>query len=273
MKVGKEEIIGCLTALETWLNMDEKKIYAEWNGRVDRIRKLVDTVPGVKTDIYIPDDGNRYPTLKVSWDQAGLGLHHLRLRAQVAGKRSRHRSARCRQSQPGDGGSRRQSEPQRTKRSRPHRTGFHDHKAGRRNYCGANIAGDSEARHRKANPQPEDAEFLLRTVVRNRMRLLLVGFLLPVRARSAGSVRGGRSSAGLPPRIAVYSPGVDAGDYVYVSGQGPRRPDGSLPATFRGTGAASSRQYQGGGRSCRLDHGARGLHPGLSRGHQQVSRE
>ena len=29
-----------------------------------------------------------------------------------------------------------------------------------------------------------------------------------------------------------YSPGVDAGDYVYISGQGPRRPDGSSPATF-----------------------------------------
>src|SRR5690349_9207088 len=71
MKVGKEEIIGGLTALETWLKIDEKKLYAEWNGRVDRIRKLVDTVPGVKTDIYIPDDGNRYPTLKVSWDQQG----------------------------------------------------------------------------------------------------------------------------------------------------------------------------------------------------------
>ena len=73
MKVGKEEVIGCLTALETWLKIDEKKLYAEWNSRVDRIRKLVDTVPGVKTDIYIPDDGNRYPTLKVSWDQQAWG--------------------------------------------------------------------------------------------------------------------------------------------------------------------------------------------------------
>jgi seryl-tRNA(Sec) selenium transferase len=69
MKVGKEEVIGCLTALETWLNLDEKKLYDEWNGRIDRIRKLVETVPGVKTDTYIPDDGNRYPTLKISWDQ------------------------------------------------------------------------------------------------------------------------------------------------------------------------------------------------------------
>jgi seryl-tRNA(Sec) selenium transferase len=56
MKVGKEEIIGCLTALETWLNLDEKKLYDEWNGRVDRIRKIVETVPGVTTDIYTPDD-------------------------------------------------------------------------------------------------------------------------------------------------------------------------------------------------------------------------
>lgn len=30
----------------------------------------------------------------------------------------------------------------------------------------------------------------------------------------------------------VYSPAVDTGDYLYVSGQGPRRPDGSLPANF-----------------------------------------
>jgi L-seryl-tRNA(Ser) seleniumtransferase len=69
MKVGKEEIIGCLTALETWLKIDEKKLYEEWNARIDRIRKLVDTVPGVKTDTYVPDDGNRYPTLRVAWDQ------------------------------------------------------------------------------------------------------------------------------------------------------------------------------------------------------------
>src|SRR5579862_8357136 len=74
MKVGKEEIIGCLTAIETWLKIDEKKLYAEWNARIDRIRKLVETVPGVKTDVYVPDDGNRYPTLKVSWDQQAWGF-------------------------------------------------------------------------------------------------------------------------------------------------------------------------------------------------------
>lgn len=74
MKVGKEEVIGCLTALETWLRMDEKKLYGEWTGRVDRIRKLVETVPAVKTETYTPSDGNRYPTLKISWDQQAWGF-------------------------------------------------------------------------------------------------------------------------------------------------------------------------------------------------------
>ena len=74
MKVGKEEVIGCLTAVETWLKIDSKKLYDEWNARVARIAKLVETVPGVKTEIYIPDGGNRYPTLKVSWDEEAWGF-------------------------------------------------------------------------------------------------------------------------------------------------------------------------------------------------------
>jgi seryl-tRNA(Sec) selenium transferase len=74
MKVGKEEVIGCLTAVETWLKIDPKKLYDEWNERVDRIAKLVETVPGVTTSVYVPDDGNRYPTLKISWDQQAWGF-------------------------------------------------------------------------------------------------------------------------------------------------------------------------------------------------------
>lgn len=74
MKVGKEEVIGCLTAIETWLSIDSKKLYSEWNDRAERIAKLVGTVQGVQTEIYVPDDGNRYPTLRVSWDQQGWGF-------------------------------------------------------------------------------------------------------------------------------------------------------------------------------------------------------
>jgi L-seryl-tRNA(Ser) seleniumtransferase len=69
MKVGKEEVMGCLAAVEAWLKMDTDALYRQWDARVKRIAKLVETVPGVKTNIYVPEGGNRYPTLRVIWDQ------------------------------------------------------------------------------------------------------------------------------------------------------------------------------------------------------------
>ena len=74
MKVGKEEIIGVLTAVEAWAKTDLAQLDREWSKRVERIAKLVETVPGVSTDIQIPEDGNRYPTLTVKWDEAAFGL-------------------------------------------------------------------------------------------------------------------------------------------------------------------------------------------------------
>ena len=65
--------------------------------------------------------------------------------------------------------------------------------------------------------------------MKTQVRILLAGLLLSslgvqaqVRAVVPSSASGNR----------FYSPGVDAGDYVYISGQGPRRADGTLPPTF-----------------------------------------
>lgn len=69
MKVGKEEVMGCLAAVEAWTHMDLESLNREWNRRVQRIAKLVEVVPGVSTDIKIPENGNRYPTLTVTWDE------------------------------------------------------------------------------------------------------------------------------------------------------------------------------------------------------------
>jgi uncharacterized pyridoxal phosphate-dependent enzyme len=74
MKVGKEEIIGMLTAIETWKKLDLNALNREWNSRVQRIAKLVETVPGVSTKIYVPADGNSYPTLKVNWNEQAFKL-------------------------------------------------------------------------------------------------------------------------------------------------------------------------------------------------------
>jgi uncharacterized pyridoxal phosphate-dependent enzyme len=70
MKVGKEEIMGVLAAIEYWSTADLAALNKEWQGRVDRIKKMVDTVPGVTSTIDTPKGGNSYPTLTVSWDEA-----------------------------------------------------------------------------------------------------------------------------------------------------------------------------------------------------------
>jgi L-seryl-tRNA(Ser) seleniumtransferase len=74
MKVGKEEIMGCLAAVEAWKKKDLGALDKEWNARVNRIAKLVETVDGVTTDIRTPQGGNRYPTLTVNWDEAAFAF-------------------------------------------------------------------------------------------------------------------------------------------------------------------------------------------------------
>lgn len=66
------------------------------------------------------------------------------------------------------------------------------------------------------------------------MRVFLAGLLLLSAPVVQAQVRAVAPSAGSAAANHIYSHGVDAGDYLYVSGQGPRRPDGSLPPTFSG---------------------------------------
>ena len=69
LKVGKEEIMGALAALEAWSKRDLNALNKEWQAKVERVKKIVDTVPGVKAEINIPQGGNSYPTLNVTWDE------------------------------------------------------------------------------------------------------------------------------------------------------------------------------------------------------------
>ncbi|MGC2400388.1 MAG: aminotransferase class V-fold PLP-dependent enzyme [Acidobacteriaceae bacterium] len=70
MKVGKEEIMGCLAAVEAWLKMDVARLNRDWDAQVKRIATLVETVPGVQAKVYMPEE-NQCPTLMITWDQKG----------------------------------------------------------------------------------------------------------------------------------------------------------------------------------------------------------
>jgi len=69
MKVGKEEVMGCLAAVEAWTKLDLEALNREWNLKVKKIAAIVETVPGVTTTVTVPKNGNRYPTLTVVWDE------------------------------------------------------------------------------------------------------------------------------------------------------------------------------------------------------------
>ena len=76
MKVGKEEVMGILAGVDYWAQADSKALNKEWTSRVERIAKLVGTVPGVTTDIAIPETGNSYPDTHRSVGRAEVRFNH-----------------------------------------------------------------------------------------------------------------------------------------------------------------------------------------------------
>ncbi len=73
-KVGKEEIVGMLVALERYLSIDHKAEWKEWERRVDAMDKVVSSVPSVRTERFVPDVANHVPHLSIQWDEAKLGI-------------------------------------------------------------------------------------------------------------------------------------------------------------------------------------------------------
>ncbi|RKU05715.1 hypothetical protein C6502_22565 [Candidatus Poribacteria bacterium] len=74
MKVGKEEIIGCMAALEKWLTIDLDALYREQTETLKRIAGFVESVPGVKTKIELRNGSNRFMQLVLDWDEEAFGL-------------------------------------------------------------------------------------------------------------------------------------------------------------------------------------------------------
>jgi L-seryl-tRNA(Ser) seleniumtransferase len=69
MKVNKEEMLGMLVALESFLQRDHAKEWQEWERRANLIIETVTTVPGVKAEMYLPEVFNRWPHIRVTLDK------------------------------------------------------------------------------------------------------------------------------------------------------------------------------------------------------------
>jgi uncharacterized pyridoxal phosphate-dependent enzyme len=75
LKVGKEEIMGMLAAVETWVKRDQQAEWDQWKSWLNAIAAQVTTVSGVTTEVLQPEDlSNHAPQLRIRWDGAALGI-------------------------------------------------------------------------------------------------------------------------------------------------------------------------------------------------------
>jgi L-seryl-tRNA(Ser) seleniumtransferase len=73
-KVGKEEIIGMIKALELFLNEDHDALAKDWQDRLVHISRQITKVPGVSTSFFVPDIANHVPHLQITWDPSHINL-------------------------------------------------------------------------------------------------------------------------------------------------------------------------------------------------------
>lgn len=74
-KVGREETLGMLAAVETWVKMDHAAREKNWMNWVNAIAKRVSGIESVKSTIREPEGiNNRSASLSISWDPEKLHL-------------------------------------------------------------------------------------------------------------------------------------------------------------------------------------------------------
>lgn len=68
MKVGKEEIMALLAAVELWLCRDHEAEWAMWGRMLQHIAEVVTPIPTIRTEIVQPGRSNVAPMLSIYWD-------------------------------------------------------------------------------------------------------------------------------------------------------------------------------------------------------------
>jgi L-seryl-tRNA(Ser) seleniumtransferase len=77
MKVGREEMIGMLVAVESWVKRDHAAEWKQWIARCDYIADRVAKIPGVLATVQREPGAslsNRSPRVSIRWDSKTLGI-------------------------------------------------------------------------------------------------------------------------------------------------------------------------------------------------------
>jgi D-glucosaminate-6-phosphate ammonia-lyase len=84
-KVGREETLGMLAAVEMWVKRDHEGEWKKWLSYLDTISKRVSQVDGIKTALREPRGlSNKSPALTISWDPAKMHVTGEEIAEEVA---------------------------------------------------------------------------------------------------------------------------------------------------------------------------------------------
>lgn len=74
MKVGKEEMIGLLAAVERYLKTDHEAEIRMLEGRIQEMIRILAPVKRIQAEVTVPKIANQVPHLAVRWDEAASKL-------------------------------------------------------------------------------------------------------------------------------------------------------------------------------------------------------
>jgi L-seryl-tRNA(Ser) seleniumtransferase len=74
MKVNKEEVLGMLVTIESYLTRDHEKDWELWEMQINTIMDAASSVSGVVAEKHVPEVANHVPSLRLSWDQQKIKL-------------------------------------------------------------------------------------------------------------------------------------------------------------------------------------------------------
>jgi D-glucosaminate-6-phosphate ammonia-lyase len=111
-KVGREEMLGLLAAVEAWVKRDHDAEWKKWLSYLDTISKRVSAVDGIEMSVHEPMGlSNHSPALVISWDPAKLHVTGEEIAEELARTKPRIALAG------GEGGGRNRREPDNGKTS------------------------------------------------------------------------------------------------------------------------------------------------------------
>ena len=74
MKVGKEEIMGLVAAVERYLSLDHEAERQELDARAERVMGVLGGVAGLSCETHVPEIANHVPHVVVRWNEGDLGV-------------------------------------------------------------------------------------------------------------------------------------------------------------------------------------------------------